>query len=338
MRRDTYESSTRSTKGAPSTPSQHSHDDPFDESLHALPSWFAWFQKTFGLSFLVLASAYLLGKLATLGWVADINTPARWGVFDGAGVVIFFLAGVAVAGIGLTCSVVFVAAIKRRSGFIALVTGIGMLLFFGVEVWASLSERSGNLHATPADLAVVTALGFNGLPPIGPTVIVVSVLFPLGSLYFGFVQQRRAAVTQTDLADDAMEMRRRIQQAQYEAQLAEALASKRAAQTRGAVGVVRAGMQAARAADLRSSSLPGAQPGGFTAYPGRAALDAGDDGEDLAEEHARDREPGDDTDFADLDGVEVYVPDGHDGQLNGHSDVASMTPMAPFAGGDRPFH
>lgn len=220
--------------------------DAFDESLHALPGWFAWFQKTFGLSFLVLASAYLLGKLATLGWVPDINTPANWGVFDGAGVVIFFLAGVAVAGIGLTCSVVFVAAIKRRSWFIAVVTGLGMLLFFGVEVWASLSERSGNLHATPADLAVLSALGFRGLPPIGPTVIVVSALFPLGSLYFGFVQQRRAAVTQIDLAEDAMEMRRRIQQAEYEGQLAEAQATKRAAQARGAVNIVRAGVEAAR--------------------------------------------------------------------------------------------
>src|SRR6185437_4335936 len=137
-------------------------------------------------------------------------------------------------------------AIKRRSWFIAMVTGLGMLLFFSVEVWASLSERSGNLHATPADLAVLSALGFRGLPPIGPTVIVVSALFPLGSLYFGFVQQRRAAVTQIDLAEDAMEMRRRIQQAEYEGQLAEAQATKRAAQARGAVNIVRAGVEAAR--------------------------------------------------------------------------------------------
>jgi len=193
-------------------------------------------------------------------------------------------------------------------------------------VWASLSERSGNLRPTPADLAVLTALGFHGLPPIGPTVIVVSVLFPLGSLYFGFVQQRRVAITQTDLADDAMEMRRRIQQAQYETQLAEALASKRAAQARGAVGVVRAGMHAARAPE---PVRPGARFAGSTAYPGGTALDADDD---LVEEHARNLEPGDDTDFADLDGVEVYVPERPDGHLNGHGNTT------PFdGGGDRPF-
>jgi hypothetical protein len=326
MRRDAEAYSSRSAMLAPSNVSgRHAQDDPFDESLHALPRWFAWFQKTFGLSFLVLASAYLLGKLATHGWVPDINTPARWGVFDGAGVVIFFLAGVAVAGIGLSCSVVFVAAIKRRSGFIAIVTGIGMLLFFGVEMWASLSERSGNLRPTPADQAVLSALGFHGLPPIGPTVIVVSVLFPLGSLYFGFVQQRRAAVTQTDLADDAMEMRRRIQQAQYEAQLAEAQATKRAAQARGAIGVVRAGMQAARAP---ASVRPGSRSGDTASYAHGAALDAEDDldDDDLSGEDARDP---DDANLAHLGALEVYVPDG---RLNGHPDTTHA-----HGGGGGPF-
>jgi len=334
MRHDAVGRSSHTTLLAPSSASgRHAQDDPFDESLHALPHWFAWFQKTFGLSFLVLASAYLLGKLATLGWVADINTPARWGVFDGAGVLIFFLAGVAVAGIGLTCSVVFVAAIKRRSAFIAFVTGIGMLLFFGVEVWASLSERSGNLRPTPADLAVLTALGFHGLPPIGPTVIVVSVLFPLGSLYFGFVQQRRAAVTSQDLWEDRMEMERKIRQAEDEARLAEAMASKRAAQARGAIGVVRAGMQAARTpVAVRPNSLygdPAARANG-------AARDADDDlaegglvGED-ARDPSRDPSAADDADLADLGAVEVYVPEG---RLNGHTE---STPQS-YGGGDGPF-
>ena len=222
------------------------HKAEFDESLHALPGWFAWFQKTFGLSFLVLASAYLLGNLATLGWVPSLDTPTGWGLFRGAGVVLFFLAGVAVAGIGLTCSVVFVAAIRRRTWFLVFVTGVGMLVFFGVEMWASLSERSANIHATPADRAVLEALGVQGVPPMSPTAVVVALLFPLGSLYFGFVQQRRAAVTAQDLEDDEMEMESKVRLAEHEARLAEALALKRAAQARGAVGVLRAGVQAAR--------------------------------------------------------------------------------------------
>jgi hypothetical protein len=227
--------------------------DTLDDSLHALPGWFAAFQKTLGLSFLVLASAYLLGNLATLGWVADIDTPADWGIFRGVGVVIFFLAGVAVAGIGLTCSVVFVAAVKRRQWFLAFVTGVGMLLFFGVEVWASLSERSTNLHATPADLALLGVLGIHGIPPISPTAVVVAVLFPLGSLYFGFVQVRRAAVTQQDLADDELEMERKIRQTEMEARLAAAQAKKNVARARGAVSVVKAGVQAVRQAPPAAS-------------------------------------------------------------------------------------
>jgi hypothetical protein len=121
-----------------------------------------------------------------------------------------------------------------------------MLLFFGVEVWASLSERSTNIHPTPADMAVLQALGIKGVPPISPTAMVVAVLFPLGSLYFGFVQVRRQAVTQQDIADDELEMERRIRMAQMQARLAEADGRKNAARARGMVGAVRAGVQAVR--------------------------------------------------------------------------------------------
>lgn len=220
--------------------------DSFDESLHALPAWFAWFQKTFGLSFIVLAEAYLMGSLAVEGWVKELTFDAVFGSFRGVGVIFFFLAGVAVAGIGLTCSVVFVGSVKRRQPFMAIFTGLGMLIFFGVEVWSSLSERSLYLLATPADLAVLEAFGFKGRPPISPTILVVSLLFPLGSMFFGFVQQRRAAVTEADLAEDEMEMRRRIRQAELEAQLVAAEARKNAARARGAVGVLKAGAEALR--------------------------------------------------------------------------------------------
>lgn len=229
-----------------SAPPVVAQGDSFDESLHALPGWFAWFQKTFGLSFIVLAEAYLMGTLATDGWVTELSFGSVFGSFRGVGVIFFFLAGVAVAGIGLTCSVVFVGSIKRRQGFLAFFTGMGCLIFFTVEVWASLSERSLYILATPADLAVLSALGFRGRPPISPTILVVSLLFPLGSLFFGFVQQRRAAVTQTDIEEDAMEMERKIRLAEMQARLEEANAKKNAAKAAGAVNVLQAAVKQVR--------------------------------------------------------------------------------------------
>src|SRR5215469_2739461 len=88
-----------------------SKETAMDQAMHtALPNWYANFQKSFGLTFLILCSAYLMGKLATLGWVKDLETPfgARgWGWVNGAGVILFFAGGVTIAGIALTCSVSF---------------------------------------------------------------------------------------------------------------------------------------------------------------------------------------------------------------------------------------
>jgi hypothetical protein len=226
-----------------------------EQAQHAaLPNWYAAFQKTFGLSFLILCSAYLMGKLATLGWVPDLGTPFGphgWGWVNGVGVVLFFLGGVTIAGIALTCSVSFVRAVsvKPRQPILALFTFLGMLIFFGIEVWASLSERSLYLVATPADKAVLSAFGFHGTPPISPTVLVVSLMFPLGMLYYGFVQQGRQHTSAADLAEDAAAQQRQLQAEQYKARMAEAKARTQAARARGLVGTLRAGVDAARHGD-----------------------------------------------------------------------------------------
>lgn len=176
-----------------------------DESMHALPKWFAAFQKTFGLTFLVMCSAYLMGRLATLGWVENIYNPKGWGWLDGAGVIMFFLGGIVISGIALTCSLAFARTLQMRpfrlGQFITMLFLLGgMVLFFGIEVWSSLAERSNHLTATPMDLAVLHAFGYYGTMPISPTSLIVSLMFPLGSLYFGFVQQGRVHKTDADYA------------------------------------------------------------------------------------------------------------------------------------------
>ena len=218
-----------------------------DQSMHALPRWFAFFQKTFGLSFLVGCSAYLIGKLATLGWVRDLYNPLGWGWFNAVGVVLFFLGGVTLSGIALTCSLTFARVIQKRPYwfsdlFTTVFMLLGMLLFFAIEVWASLAERSTYLIATPIDKAVLSALGFHGTPPISPTVLIISVMFPLGSIYYGFVQQGRQRTTVQDITDEDTEMERKIHRAKKAAEL-------RQVQAQGLVGVGKAVGQAVRRTD-----------------------------------------------------------------------------------------
>jgi hypothetical protein len=69
----------------------------------------------------------------------------------------------------------------------------GLLVFSASEVWASLSERSANLTPTPADDAVLNLLGWHGVP-VSPTVVIVALLLPFASLYWGFSQQQHAPV------------------------------------------------------------------------------------------------------------------------------------------------
>ena len=221
---------------------------PMDDIAHAaLPGWYANFQQNFGLSFLIICSGYLMGKLATLGWVKDLESPLGWGWFNGAGVVFFFLGGLVIAGIGLTCSVAFVRAItvRPRQPALALFTLVGMFIFFGIEVWASLSERSEFLVATPADKAVLSAFGFHGVPPISPTVVVVSLMFPLGSLYYGFVQQGKTRKSRAELDEEKLSHEQEIEQERHNAEMAALRAQTRQAQAKGLAGMLRAGVQAA---------------------------------------------------------------------------------------------
>jgi len=233
----------------PSQQASSSQETAIDQSMHALPTWFAWFQRTFGLSFLVLCSAYLMGKLATIGWVQDLYNPMGWGWFNGAGVVFFFFGGVAISGIALTCSLTFAQTIMHRpftvGHFItAVFTLVGMLVFFGIEVFASMAERSVNIVATRLDQWIWQLFAVS--VPLTPTMIVVSLMFPLGSMYFGFVQQGRQRLTQADVAEDKLTMEQRIQHERLTAELAEVQGKTAAARAGGVGAMARAGLQGLR--------------------------------------------------------------------------------------------
>src|SRR5215472_878698 len=219
------------------------------DDAHTLPRWVNFIQDNLFLSFLILAEAYLLGTLMTLGWVPDIEAPSRWGTYHGLGVVLFFLAGAMAAGVALRCSVKAAGCFSRHEWGMALFNFTGLVLFSGAEIWASHSERSANLQPTPADKAVLAILG---LPtaPVSPTVVVVAVLLPFASLYYGFSQQQRRATDEERAEQAAQEdfaLRRKLARA-------EATARLRAVQVSGLAAAVRAGVQAVRAGDGRDGN------------------------------------------------------------------------------------
>ncbi|HEV2236861.1 MAG TPA: hypothetical protein VGR57_09410 [Ktedonobacterales bacterium] len=160
-----------------------------DLKAHTLPAWFEWVQDHFFLSALIVAEAYLLGDLMQRGWVANIESPETWGRYHGVGVVLFFAAGAMAAGVALGCSVKASAAFTRRLWGRGLFNFTGVLVFSICEVWASLSERSANLAATPADHAVLGIVGWQGWP-VSPTVLIVALLLPFTTIYYGFARQQ----------------------------------------------------------------------------------------------------------------------------------------------------
>jgi hypothetical protein len=212
-----------------------------DDGAHVLPRWVNFIQDNLFLTFLILAEAYLLGTLMTLGWVGDIEQPEQWGAYHGLGVVLFFFAGAMAAGVALRCSVAAANAFKRRDLGFGLFNFLGLLVFSGAEIWASLSERSANLRPTPADTAVLNLLGVSSLP-VSPTVVVVALLLPFASLYYGFSQQR-VRESEQDRADKLAEEEAALERKVLRAKK---MAEVRQAQAAGLAGAMRAGVQAAR--------------------------------------------------------------------------------------------
>jgi hypothetical protein len=232
-----------------------------DDGAPALPRWVNFIQDNLFLTFLILAEAYLLGTLMTLGWVGDIEQPEQWGAYHGLGVVLFFFSGAMAAGVALRCSVAAANAFKRRDLGFGLFNFLGLLVFSGAEIWASLSERSANLRPTPADTAVLDLLGISSLP-VSPTVVVVALLLPFASLYYGFSQQRVRESEQDrvdKLAQEEAALERKVLRARK-------MAEVRSAQAAGLAGAMRAGVQAARGkrdaaeADAAPSSISSPTP------------------------------------------------------------------------------
>jgi hypothetical protein len=81
-----------------------------------------------------------------------------------------------------------------------------------------------------------------------PTVVMVAVLLPFASIYYGFSQQGRAKVNEADLEEqeqvEAARLKRKLIRAQATAEI-------RKAQARGLAGMMKAGVQTLRSDDVQ---------------------------------------------------------------------------------------
>ncbi len=192
---------------------------------HALPGWATWVQDNWFLSFLVIAEAYVLGTLMTLGWVPNIEDPSTWGWFHGLGVPIFFLAGATGGGLAVRTSMKAASSfVAKRYGF-ALGNLLGLLLISGIEVWGSLSERAANLTPGPADRALLAWLGITS-GSVSPTVIMVALFLPFVAIWWGFSSEKH----EDPPVETAETVRHRLENERLiaEHKRAEALANARA--------------------------------------------------------------------------------------------------------------
>ncbi len=162
-----------------------------EASAHVLPGVVAWLIDNGLLPLLLVAEGYLMGSLFARGWVRNIETPSQWGVYHAIGVMVFYAAGAATAGLGLRASVTFAASLRLKRWGFAFLNLLTVMGLSAAELWSSFSERSFHLAPSPADEAVLRWLH---QPDTGitPTLVVVSLVLPFVSLTYGFSQQHKA--------------------------------------------------------------------------------------------------------------------------------------------------
>ena len=149
---------------------------------HALPGWFVWFQDHIGLSLLIVALMTINGVVYGSGVVQSIEQPGTWGIFGTIMFVAFFAAGTAMPGVALRAG----AGIFAGEWYRRLACLLVAVVFFALEVWCSVTERSVTTSLSPADKWLLAAIGHPELP-VSPTVLVISVALSLVVVVWGLV-------------------------------------------------------------------------------------------------------------------------------------------------------
>lgn len=204
---------------------------------HVLPSWFEFMRRHIVLSLLIIAEFVVNSGLVVRLVVSDMNHPETWTWYEWVSAVVLAPAiGLAVSGVALALSQASSDAFGEGKIWRGLFTLSGLLLFGGIEVWASLVERSETVRPTAADTLILGAFNIP-VSALTPSVVVFAFLLPVAVVYVGFTNK---PPTLEDGATWEEKQQRRVKAAQYNAQV-------RAAAARGLGAAVAGGIKAAKA-------------------------------------------------------------------------------------------
>lgn len=225
---------------------------------HHLPRWVNFMFDNVLLNLLLLCEGYLLGTAFCIGFVPSLEHPQTWTLYQIIGVVLFFAAGFACAGIGLRASVAapyYFALGGCKNATFGVVNLVGMACFFACEIWTNFYERAQHLTITPSDQALLNLLNIGAQLAFSPTALIGALVLNLAVLFYGFSQM--AAVKPA--LEDPDEVRRKqdlaLIKAQGEAAIRAAKAGGWAAAGRAAADALRNKKPEAEAA-IRAADMP----------------------------------------------------------------------------------
>lgn len=214
----------------------------------SMPRFVAWVQDNLLLTLLIIASGFVNGVMMIDGWVANVQDPQSWGVWGTFGVVILFAAGLGMGGLALRISYKLSECYANRQWGRVAFMALGMLVFAFIEFWASFSQRAAHIHLTPADSALLGVLNIRN-PTVSLTAILISIVVPFASIFWGFAAEDPAPKA---LEDEAT-LKQRLANEEAEAQHKQTMMTIRAKGTRATI-------RAAMGKEDEQESLPNEEP------------------------------------------------------------------------------
>lgn len=187
------------------------------QATHILPAWYDFIRRHVVLSLLIICEIVTNGGLVLLLVVHNVNDPWSWSWLEWVYAATLPLGiGLVSGGIAVSLSQICADAFNQRKWGTFLFMFAILLFYGGIEVWASLVERSATSKPTPADLLAFQWLNMQ------PTALTVSAcvfafMLPFSAIFIGFANRPK------QLEDDEtweQKARRRVAEAKLKAELA----------------------------------------------------------------------------------------------------------------------